>query len=385
MTVTNGVSSATPVKGNLIYIVGNEPASRPSRVSLMQINVIDGIQGLDRLRPAWERAFAADSVAPIFLNWWWQRGWQEVSPYPYSVLTLTPAGSPEPVAFLPLSVRGSASLLRLDHVREIHMGGDPGSDYNGLVCLPAHEEAVVSALVDYFSRRLPWDRLIWKEINDHRVSKVMQSLPSSSAEVFPRQGTCCPYTPLPATWEDFQQQCLSYETRKSLRKKMRLCEDECRVTFMDESNIDQHVDALVSLARNRTRKKMDDNVGRSDRIFKWAAKGGIASVLLIWHGETPIAGMGAFLDRKANSYCFYLTGYNEKFGQYSPGRVVNALAIKHAIELGCTTLDFLRGDEPYKFQFGAQRRYTTHIVAVRKRLHSATRIAVDNMRRRLKI
>jgi CelD/BcsL family acetyltransferase involved in cellulose biosynthesis len=65
--------------------------------------------------------------------------------------------------------------------------------------------------------------------------------------------------------------------------------------------------------------------------------------------------------------------------------VVNALAIKHAIELGCTTLDFLRGDEPYKFQFGAQRRFNTHVVMVRKRLGSSARIAVENMRRRLKI
>jgi len=382
MAVVSGIPNASRVQNELTHRAQAESAAVGSSMS---IGLIDSAEGFDQLRPAWERAFDRDPVAPIFQNWWWQRGWREVTPYPYAVLTVTPAGTSEPVAFLPISIRGSANMLRVDHVREIHMGGDPGTDYNGLVCDPAHEETVIAALVDHFSRRESWDRLMWKEINEPRLLAVSERLPSEVADVFPRQGTCCPYTPLPATWEAFQQECLSYETRKSLRKKLRLCEEECRVTLMDSSNANEHIDALVTLAKNRTRDDMDDNVHRCDRIFEWAQKGGIASILLIWHEQTPIAGMGAFIDKKANSYCFYLTGYNENFGNYSPGRVVNALAIKHAIELGCTTLDFLRGDEPYKFQFGAQRRYTTHVVAVRKGLHSAARIAVENVRRKFKI
>jgi CelD/BcsL family acetyltransferase involved in cellulose biosynthesis len=382
MAVVSGIPNAERVQGELTRPSHAMPAAATSS---MRVSLVDRADDFDQLRPHWERAFDRDPVAPIFQNWWWQRGWREVSPYPYAVLTVTPARTSEPVAFLPISVRGSANVLRVDHVREIHMGGDPGTDYNGLVCDPDHQEAVLAALVDHFSHRMSWDRLMLKEINDPRLLFVTERLPSDVADVFPRQGTCCPYTPLPATWEAFQQECLSYETRKSLRKKLRLCEDECRVTLMDSSNAAQHIEALVTLAKNRTRDDMDDNVHRCDWIFEWAAKGGIASILLVWHEQTPIAGMGAFIDKKANSYCFYLTGYNEKYGHYSPGRVVNALAIKHAIELGCTTLDFLRGDEPYKFQFGAQRRYTTHVVAVRKRLHSAARIAVENVRRRFNI
>jgi len=379
MAVVSGVPSAARLQDEL---TPRSAVQSAAITSSMRVNLIDQDADFDQLRPAWERAFDRDPNAPIFLNWWWQRGWRKVSPYPYAVLTITPTNASEPVAFLPVSIRGSANVLRVDHVREIHMGGDPGTDYNGLVCDPDHQDAAIAALVDHFSNHESWDRLMFKEVRDPRLLAIIERLPKDVADVFPRQGTCCPYTPLPPTWEEFQQQCLSYETRKSLRKKLRLCEDECRVTFMDSSNAAQHIEALVTLAKNRTRDDMDDNVHRCDRIFEWAAKGGIASILLVWHDQTPIAGMGAFIDKKANSFCFYLTGYNENYGHYSPGRVVNALAIRHAIDMGCTTLDFLRGDEPYKFQFGAQRRYNTHVVAVRKSLHSATRIAVENVRRR---
>jgi CelD/BcsL family acetyltransferase involved in cellulose biosynthesis len=42
------------------------------------------------------------------------------------------------------------------------------------------------------------------------------------------------------------------------------------------------------------------------------------------------------------------------FAHLSPGNVLTAYVIQDAIRLGRTRFDFLRGDEEYKFRFGAE-------------------------------
>lgn len=43
----------------------------------------------------------------------------------------------------------------------------------------------------------------------------------------------------------------------------------------------------------------------------------------------------------------------DAFGYLSSGVVLTAQAIEKAIEIGCREFDFLRGNETYKYQFGA--------------------------------
>jgi CelD/BcsL family acetyltransferase involved in cellulose biosynthesis len=51
----------------------------------------------------------------------------------------------------------------------------------------------------------------------------------------------------------------------------------------------------------------------------------------------------------------YNSGYDPaQYRNLSPGIVVTARSIEHAIALGRKKFDFLRGDEVYKYRFGAQ-------------------------------
>ena len=51
----------------------------------------------------------------------------------------------------------------------------------------------------------------------------------------------------------------------------------------------------------------------------------------------------------------YNSGYDPmQFRQLSPGIIVTARCIEHAVSLGRSKFDFLRGDEIYKYRFGAQ-------------------------------
>ena len=56
-----------------------------------------------------------------------------------------------------------------------------------------------------------------------------------------------------------------------------------------------------------------------------------------------------------NEFLLYNSGYDpSQFANLSPGNVLTSYTIQHAIELGRSRYDFLRGAEVYKFRFGAE-------------------------------
>ena len=65
----------------------------------------------------------------------------------------------------------------------------------------------------------------------------------------------------------------------------------------------------------------------------------------------PAAGVIAMRDRGALD--LYLAGMNPELADRQPGWQLNAFAIMHAVELGCTRYNFMRGDEEYKARLGA--------------------------------
>jgi CelD/BcsL family acetyltransferase involved in cellulose biosynthesis len=51
---------------------------------------------------------------------------------------------------------------------------------------------------------------------------------------------------------------------------------------------------------------------------------------------------------------FYLSGFDPQWAAFSPGVLLIAHAIEEAIREGQQEFDFLRGNEPYKYLWGAQ-------------------------------
>ncbi|MCI0630263.1 MAG: GNAT family N-acetyltransferase [Phycisphaerales bacterium] len=351
----------------------------------MDVRLINELEDLDGLRAAWESVYAADEHASIFMSWPWMRGWLGVTPRPWAVLAVRRDPASPWLAFLPISVWGMHRRLRFDQVREIHLAGDPAADYAGFLCASEHQQQVLPALARFIAEHLHWDKLRFREVNDPRIDSFLESFPPRTTKAVTLPGPCCPYIELPPTWDQYLQQCLTYETRKSLRKKLRLVERECRVTRMEHACCPQHIEALLELAAHSEYHSQPDTIRQFQGIFQSCAEAGVASIIIVWHGESPIAGIGAFTDAKAQSLDFYLTSFDDRFAQYSPGRVVNALGIQYAIERKMKTLDFLRGDEPYKLQFGAKRRYTRNVTIVRRSVSSKARFAVNRLRRTLHI
>ncbi len=68
----------------------------------------------------------------------------------------------------------------------------------------------------------------------------------------------------------------------------------------------------------------------------------------------PIA-CGVFF-QSGDTWSLYQCGMNSRYEQYEPGHLINAVAIETAIARGARVFDFLRGDEPYKRLWRAERQ-----------------------------
>jgi CelD/BcsL family acetyltransferase involved in cellulose biosynthesis len=65
--------------------------------------------------------------------------------------------------------------------------------------------------------------------------------------------------------------------------------------------------------------------------------------------------------RDAARAYYYLGGYEPAFGSYSVGTIMVGLAIEAALGRGAAELDFLRGQEAYKYRWGARDRATSRL------------------------
>jgi CelD/BcsL family acetyltransferase involved in cellulose biosynthesis len=115
------------------------------------------------------------------------------------------------------------------------------------------------------------------------------------------------------------------------------------------------MDGFVALHRRSKVGKarfMDDSMEAFFRELGslWAAAG-LAALWMLWLEERPAAAL--FCLEQAGSVSLYNSGFDPDARAMSPGVVLIARTIEDAIARGFRRYDFLRGEEPYKYGFGA--------------------------------
>ena len=91
-----------------------------------------------------------------------------------------------------------------------------------------------------------------------------------------------------------------------------------------------------------------------DDMGKAMAREGILRLAWVESRGKPIASVVSFVYGK--TWGLYNSGFDPEYREFSPGIVLVAHTIQRAIEEGLEVYDFLRGPEPYKYDFGAKDR-----------------------------
>lgn len=177
----------------------------------------------------------------------------------------------------------------------------------------------------------------------------------------------CPVISLPTTFNDYLM-ALDKKQRHEIRRKGRRARAaSARFEVVgNDANLEDEVDAFLELLQMSTSEKDDWlNSGRRavfHEVARETLKSGILQLCFLVVEGQKAATLYNF-DYKSRIWV-YNSGFNfVDYGHLSPGVVLTANAIEHAIESGHETFDFLRGDETYKYRFGAEdtRIYRLHI------------------------
>lgn len=191
-------------------------------------------------------------------------------------------------------------------------------------------------------------------------------------------GCLCLSAPLPGTvgaWMD----ALPARLRGNIRRCERRLSEDDDARYMTISREEELGDALAALFRlhgRRWQERAAQACGRvvvrapgvlqdADvrRFHELSAPGLLASGLLRLHvlcaGPEVIAAHYVLVDRQ-RAYA-YIAGFDPGWSRYSPGTLLMAYAMAHAIEDGCRQFDMLRGAESYKWSWGVVQRTSARV------------------------
>jgi len=152
---------------------------------------------------------------------------------------------------------------------------------------------------------------------------------------------------------------LDKKERHEVRRKIRRASASGRIVLERSAQPLADLDAFVELHQKRWGA---DGLfpptagGAASRrffagLFEICAPEGLLDLCFLSVGGRRIAAGVTFDDGKSTYY--YNAGVDPDARDLSPGVVMVACYIQRAIELGRTRLDFLRGNEPYKYEWGA--------------------------------
>lgn len=360
--------------------------------------MITRLDALDAVKEDWEAIARVDRWAGPFVSWPWMRGWLESRPHEWLVLALRRGGGraggsmggveSRYAAFLPLGFSHWPHWFRIDRRVTLTTGGFPAADSAGMVCLPGYEHAAARAFAACIQDRLDWDRFELREISDPRIHDLAASLDPHRFGVTREWTSASPQIQLPPTWESYLEECVGPATRKTIRRRERAITrlDGFAAQDIDESNADEQIETLLDLWKRRWgESELAMSVASLRLILQRCFEAGTLSLKTLRLGQTPIAAAAGFIDRVGRRYCGYTLGVDPEYRRFSPGTVLIAMLIRESIEKGLRCFDFLRGNEPYKYTFGAVDRFNRNFEIERHTVRSTVRLAASSLRDRMAI
>jgi CelD/BcsL family acetyltransferase involved in cellulose biosynthesis len=348
----------------------------------MHIEVIDTFDRFDHVRQDWERVYDSDPEAQFFLSWNWMRRWLDLVKESWFVLAARTDGEASRcVGFFPLRRRNSLSK-RGAICREITMAGNRLADYTGFICIPEYQDAAIAAFAIYI-RTLDWMVVNLESIHvsAERLQKFLDRFPRTKFNL--RQfehinetdnvNVCiCPRLYLPNDWDEYLNKALGANTRQKVRRFLRKIDDgnEFYITHANEQTIDNDLEVILQFWKQKWSSRKGESLHSIVKLLRimllHCFHNGSLFIPILWSGNTPLGALGILIDEKKRSLLFFIAGRDENVKIPPPGFVLHAYSIRYAIANGFATYDFLRGNEPYKYMFGAEDYRIKRIIVTAK-------------------
>ena len=152
---------------------------------------------------------------------------------------------------------------------------------------------------------------------------------------------------------------LTKKYRHEIRRKMRRVEKRAKITFRKidhHSQVMQKMPGFINLFRKSAEKKNNFLNELREKFFRALAQEfsrmGWLELFVLSFDEMEVAYLFCF--HYQDTLYLYNSAYDPTFYNFSPGIVIITYCLEDAINRGIKRFDFLRGNESYKYHFGAQ-------------------------------
>ncbi len=308
------------------------------------------VESLDSIASSWNELrhclkWNSPFVLPAWLKVWWQEFGTGAELYLSALRERETV-----VGIAPLQVNEETASF---------IGSADVCDYLDFIIIPGREQ-------DFFNVLL--DDLREKGINqlDLRPLRPDSTVLTHLVSIAQKRGyeiLCHPEAislelDLPSTWEEYLA-ILNKKQRHEVRRKLRRLweagsvEHRCVEVGREVGDYLDIFLKLFSLSRDEKASFMNP---KTESFFRSLAKAmaeiGLLRLGILQLDKVPVA-MTMGFDYNDSRY-LYNSAYDPQFNYLSVGLLCNVLCIKESIEKGRKKWDFLKGEEPYKYQLGGQ-------------------------------
>lgn len=275
--------------------------------------------------------------------------------------------------FLSVEVRRQGALtglvtLGIEADRTLRfLGNSNVTDYLGPLAVPADREGVASAFIGAIAELDTWRaaELECLAAGSGWPDLLTRAAKEQGFDVTQTQQDVCPRVAIPGSFDAYLES-LNGKLRHELKRKARRLEREAGpyvIRLSDSGSLDRDLDIFFEMhlsSEGHKGKFMHEGM----RVFfrrlatGFDARGWLRLAWLEIGGE-PWAAIMSFSERGITSV--YNSAFDHTKRELGPGMVLVGETIRMAAEEGCHTYDFLRGDESYKYRFGAVDEPIVHL------------------------
>ncbi len=340
----------------------------------------------------WDALAARNPWATTFSGWAFQRAWWDA----YSAnaheetLVLMPADArpgADPVAIVPLMHRhevepsDAATHTTMRHGADVELtpvsptdtavffGASYHADYATILAAPEDLPAVAAALTGYLAEpghRRPWDVVDLRRLRcgdpaaDALAAAVGAREIAEGWTLNVEREDVCPVVTLPvgAGIEEYVAT-LGKKERHEIRRKVRRAEAAGPVRFDDSPDPLADLETFIELHQKKWGEKglfpATPGGAQSRVLFRrlfelYGPDGLLRLAFLSVAGKRIAAGIYLATDQ---GYLYYNAGVDPDARDLSPGVLMVHALMARALSAGVQRLDFLRGNESYKYEWGA--------------------------------
>ncbi len=249
-------------------------------------------------------------------------------------------------------------------------GGVDVSDYLGPVCRPEYRADVLLTYVSHLAADVDWDEFVGNglAVGSGIVDGLRQAITAAGLVMIDDDvDGVCPQVRLTDGYDAYLAALPGRQRQELLRKPRKLARDlgEISIEEVPAEHFSARLDAFIAMAAESHPDK--DSFFQRPGMATFFARLGetfTADRTLRLHelhvGGLPVAATLSFVHNGV--WGLYNSAYAPNLDGYGPGVVLITYLIEQAAQENCHTFDLLRGDEAYKYRFGASDQVLQRLV-----------------------